>query len=252
MRIIKNNKIIKTIYDLIINYPAPINLSYAWNFGVSSGIFLIIQFITGILLAMYYVPNSELAFDSVRYILDNVDYGISLRMYHASGSSIFFLVTYMHLFRGLYYASYITPRYKVWLSGVIILLLMIITAFIGYVLPWGQMSFWAATVITNLVSIVPFVGEDILHWLWGGYSLDNATLQRFFSIHYLLPFVILAFVIIHIVLLHQVGSNNPLGVATETEKSPFFPYFVIKDLFSSLLLLWILFGVLVARALSEF
>jgi quinol-cytochrome oxidoreductase complex cytochrome b subunit len=239
MRLVRKNKFVKVVYDLLINYPAPINLSYAWNFGISAGIFLVIQFITGILLAMYYVPTADLAFNSVRHIIDDVDYGLTLRTYHASGSSLFFFVVYMHLFRGLYYGSYSFPRFSLWASGVVILLLMIVTAFIGYVLPWGQMSFWAATVITNLITVIPFVGQDILLWLWGGYSIDDATLHRFFSLHYLLPFILLAAVIIHIIILHQVGSHNPLGVTSESEKIPFFPYFIVKDLFSSILLLWV-------------
>jgi quinol-cytochrome oxidoreductase complex cytochrome b subunit len=239
MRLFKKNIIFKTIHQTLVSYPAPINLSYTWNFGVSAAIFLIIQFITGILLAMYYTPNADIAFNSVRYILDNVDYGITIRMYHASGSSLFFFMVYAHMFRGLYFGSYTSPRIGLWISGVIILLLMIITAFIGYVLPWGQMSFWAATVITNLISVVPFIGQDILVWLWGGYSLDDATLHRFFSLHYLLPFVILGGVLLHVILLHQVGSHNPLGVQAPSEKVSFFPYFIVKDILSSIVLLWL-------------
>lgn len=239
MRFIKKNLILKGIYDTLIVYPVPINISYFWNFGISAGILLFCQIITGIILAMYYVPNADLAFVSVRHIINDIDYGSMIRMYHASGSSLFFFIVYLHIFRGLYYCSYAYPRQFVWLSGVLILLLMIITAFVGYVLPWGQMSFWAATVITNLVSVLPYIGNDVLLWLWGGFSVDEATLHRFFSLHYLLPFVILALVGIHIILLHEFGSNNILSINYKVDLISFSPYFIFKDIFSSLLLLFI-------------
>ena len=238
MRLIKKFGLIGSLYNSLIIYPVPSNITYAWNLGISAGIMLFIQILTGIILAMYYTPNAELAFASVRHIIDDIDYGFMLRMYHASGSSLFFFVVYLHLFRGLYYGSYAYPRQLVWVSGVIILLVMIITAFIGYVLPWGQMSFWAATVITNLVSVVPFVGNDILLWLWGGFSVDEATLHRFFSLHYLLPFILLALVGLHIILLHEYGSNSVLGVNFKVDLIPFNPYFIFKDLFSTLVLLF--------------
>ena len=238
MRLVKKDIFVNAFYNALVVYPAPANITYAWNLGVSAGLFLIIQILTGVILAMYYTPNADLAFASVRHIVNDVHFGDMLRMYHASGSSVFFFVIYLHVFRGLYYGSYTYPRQFVWVSGVIILLIMIITAFVGYVLPWGQMSFWAATVITNLVSVIPFVGNDILLWLWGGFSVDEATLHRFFSLHYLLPFVIAALAGVHIILLHEVGSNNILGINHKVDQIPFHPYFVFKDLFSSLLLLF--------------
>jgi quinol-cytochrome oxidoreductase complex cytochrome b subunit len=239
MRLVKKNSILNAVYHALFVYPVPSNITYAWNLGISAGIMLAIQIITGIILAMYYTPTSELAFASVRHIIMDIDYGSFIRMYHASGSSLFFFVVYLHIFRGLYYGSFAYPRQLVWVSGVIILLLMIVTAFIGYVLPWGQMSFWAATVITNLVSVLPFIGNDILIWLWGGFSVDDATLHRFFSLHYLLPFVLLALVGVHIILLHENGSNSVLGINHKVDLIPFNPYFIFKDIFSTLLLLFI-------------
>ena len=239
MRLIKKSSILNTVYNALLAYPVPSNITYSWNLGISAGIMLFIQIITGIILAMYYVPHADLAFASVRHIINDIDYGLMLRMYHASGSSLFFFVVYLHIFRGLYYGSYAYPRKLVWVSGVIILLIMIVTAFIGYVLPWGQMSFWAATVITNLVSVIPFIGNDILVWLWGGFSVDDATLHRFFSLHYLFPFIILALVGVHIILLHEQGSNSVLGTNFKVDLIPFNPYFIFKDLFSTLLLLFI-------------
>lgn len=239
MRLVKKNPILNAVYNALFIYPVPSNITYAWNLGVSAGIMLAIQIITGIILAMYYTPTSDLAFASVRHIIMDIDYGSFIRMYHASGSSLFFFVVYLHIFRGLYYGSFAYPRQLVWVSGVIILLLMIVTAFIGYVLPWGQMSFWAATVITNLVSVLPFVGNDILIWLWGGFSVDDATLHRFFSLHYLLPFILLALVGVHIILLHENGSNSVLGINHKVDLIPFNPYFIFKDIFSTLILLFI-------------
>lgn len=238
MRIVKKNSILNAVYNALFVYPVPSNITYAWNLGISAGIMLAIQIITGIILAMYYTPTADLAFASVRHIIMDIDYGSFIRMYHASGSSLFFFVVYLHIFRGLYYGSFAYPRQLVWVSGVIILLIMIVTAFMGYVLPWGQMSFWAATVITNLVSVLPFVGNDILIWLWGGFSVDDATLHRFFSLHYLLPFVLLALVGVHIILLHENGSNSVLGINHKVDLIPFNPYFIFKDIFSTLLLLF--------------
>jgi ubiquinol-cytochrome c reductase cytochrome b/c1 subunit len=231
MRLINKNIILSTLYHSGISYPAPINLSYFWNFGFYSLICLVIQILTGIFLAMHYTPEQGLAFISVEHIMRDVNYGWLLRYIHANGASMFFIVVYIHVFRGLYYSSYVAPRQSLWNIGVIILLLMILTAFMGYVLPWGQMSFWAATVITNLFSAIPKIGNDIVIWLWGGFSVDNATLNRFFSLHYLMPFVLIGLVFIHLILLHEHGSNNPLGVNFKVDGIYFFPYYIIKDLF---------------------
>ena len=221
----------------IINYPTPVNLSYMWSFGASAGICLVIQIITGIFLAMHYTPHIDLAFNSVEHIMRDVNNGWLIRYLHANGASMFFIVVYSHIFRGLYYGSYIYPRGKLWCSGVIIFLLMMATAFMGYVLPWGQMSFWGATVITNLFSAIPFVGGSIVEWLWGGYSVDNATLNRFFSLHYLMPFLIAGLTIAHLSLLHTAGSNNPLGININVDFISFYPYFYVKDLFSIFILI---------------
>ena len=229
--IIKDNILLNTIHHSGVSYPVPVNLTYFWNFGILALLCLVVQILTGIFLAMHYVPNAELAFASVDHIMRDINYGWLIRYLHANGASMFFLVVYVHIFRGLYYGSYTNPRQLVWCTGVVILLIMILTAFMGYVLPWGQMSFWAATVITNLVSAVPYVGEVILNWLWGGYSVDNATLNRFFSFHYLFPFILTGLVGIHIVYLHEHGSNNSLGIVYKSDKIPFTPYFTIKDIY---------------------
>lgn len=213
------------------DYPTPTNLSYMWNFGSLAGICLAIQILTGIFLAMHYTPHVDLAFASVEHIMRDVDSGWLLRYVHANGASMFFIVVYLHIFRGLYYGSYTTPRRALWNIGVVILLLMMATAFMGYVLPWGQMSFWGATVITNLFSAIPVVGEHIVYWLWGGFSVDNATLNRFFSLHYLMPFVIVGAVLLHLIVLHSYGSNNPLGVWSSRDRISFVPYYYVKDLF---------------------
>jgi len=229
MRLIKK-PLFNIVNNHLIDYPTPINIHYAWNFGFLSAMCLIIQIITGIFLAMHYTPHVDLAFISVEHIMRDVNFGWLLRYIHANGASMFFIVVYIHIFRGLYYGSYTAPKQFVWVIGVVILLLMIITAFIGYVLPWGQMSLWGATVITNLVSAVPIVGDSIVAWLWGGFSVDNATLNRFFSLHYLLPFVIAAASLIHLAALHQEGSGNPLGIDASGDKIPMYPYFIVKDL----------------------
>ncbi len=195
-----------------------------------AGICLVLQIITGIFLAMHYTPHVDMAFLSVEHIMRDVEGGWFLRYMHANGASMFFIVVYIHVFRGLYYGSYSSPREFLWCVGVIILLLMIITAFIGYVLPWGQMSFWGATVITSLASAIPLVGDTIVSWLWGGFSVDNATLNRFFSLHYLLPFVIAGASVVHLAALHQYGSNNPLGTNSSVDKIGLYPYFYVKDL----------------------
>ena len=214
-------------------YPTPRNLSYWWNFGSLSGIMLVVMIVTGIFLAMQYTPHADLAFDSVERIMRDVDYGWMLRYAHMNGASMFFALLYIHMFRGLYYGSYKQPRELLWILGVIILILAIMTAFMGYVLPWGQMSYWAATVITNLFSAIPLIGQNIVTFLWGGFTVGNPTLNRFYALHYLLPFVILAVVLLHLIALHRFGSNNPLGIEMKGPQDtlPFHPYFTIKDLF---------------------
>ena len=221
----------------IIDYPTPTNLSYLWSFGSTAGLCLVIQIISGIFLAMHYTPHVDLAFSSVEHIMRDVNNGWLVRYLHANGASMFFIVVYSHIFRGLYYGSYMSPRELLWCSGVVIFILMMATAFMGYVLPWGQMSFWGATVITNLFSAIPVVGGAIVEWLWGGFSVDNATLNRFFSLHYLMPFVIAGLVIVHLSLLHNDGSNNPLGINTNVDTTSFYPYFYVKDLLSFLVFL---------------
>jgi quinol-cytochrome oxidoreductase complex cytochrome b subunit len=213
-------------------YPAPKNLNYFWNFGSIAGFMLVVMIVTGIFLAMNYTPHVTLAFDSVERIMRDVNYGWVIRYMHMNGASFFFIAVYIHIFRGLYYGSYKSPREVLWWIGILILLAMMATAFMGYVLPWGQMSFWGATVITNLFSAIPAVGNSIVTLLWGGFSVDNPTLNRFFSLHYLLPFVIVGLVIVHIWALHIPGSNNPLGIETKAaDKIPFHPYYTAKDAF---------------------
>jgi ubiquinol-cytochrome c reductase cytochrome b subunit len=221
----------------IIDYPTPINLNYMWSFGSTAGICLVIQILTGIFLAMHYTAHISYAFGSVEHIMRDVNNGWLIRYLHANGASMFFIVVYAHIFRGLYFGSYMYPRGRLWASGVIIFLLMMATAFMGYVLPWGQMSFWGATVITNLFSAIPVVGQSIVELLWGGFSVDNATLNRFFSLHYLLPFLIAGLVIVHLSLLHKDGSNNPTGVNTNVDTISFYPYFYVKDLLAFCVLL---------------
>jgi quinol-cytochrome oxidoreductase complex cytochrome b subunit len=236
-----NNFLLSFLSNHILSYPTPINLNYAWSFGSVAGICLVIQIITGIFLAMHYVPHISLAFDSVEHIMRDVNYGWLIRYCHANGASVFFIVVYLHIFRGLYYGSYMHPRGWLWASGVLIFILMMATAFMGYVLPWGQMSFWGATVITNLFSAVPVYGGLIVEWLWGGFSVDQATLNRFYSLHYLMPFIIAGVTMLHLCLLHKYGSNNPLGINTDITSVPFYPYFYVKDFFS----FWVfLFGYL--------
>jgi ubiquinol-cytochrome c reductase cytochrome b subunit len=227
-----NNALLNGIYTLAVKYPAPSNLNYLWNFGVFALIALMLQIVTGIVLVMLYTPHIDYAFASVEHIMRDVNAGWILRYCHANGASLFFIVVYAHIMRGLYYGSYLFTRELLWCSGVIILLLMIITAFLGYILPWGQMSLWGATVITNLASTIPVIGDIIVLWLWGGFSVANPTLNKFFSLHYLLPFIILAVVLIHILLLHHYGSSNPLGLDYHVDKTNFSPYYIIKDFFS--------------------
>ena len=229
---LNKNYLLAILNSHVIDYPTPINLTYAWSFGSTAGICLVLQILTGIFLAMHYTPHIALAFTSVEHIMRDVNNGWLIRYMHANGASMFFIVVYAHIFRGLYYGSYMYPRELLWCSGVVIFILMMATAFMGYVLPWGQMSFWGATVITNLASAVPFVGNAIVEWLWGGFSVDNATLNRFFSLHFLLPFLIAGLTIIHLALLHEHGSNNPLGIESTVDKISFYPYFYVKDLFA--------------------
>jgi quinol-cytochrome oxidoreductase complex cytochrome b subunit len=231
------NNILAFVDSHIIDYPTPINLNYMWSFGSMAGLCLVIQIMTGVFLAMHYTPHVGLAFSSVEHIMRDVNNGWLIRYSHANGASMFFIVVYSHIFRGLYFGSYMYPRGMLWASGVIIFLLMMMTAFMGYVLPWGQMSFWGATVITNLFSAIPFIGKEIVEWLWGGFSVDNATLNRFYSLHYLMPFVIAGLTIVHLTLLHKDGSNNPLGINTNVDTISFYPYFYVKDLLSFLWLL---------------
>ena len=224
------NYLVAILNSHVIDYPTPSNLTYAWSFGSTAGFCLVIQILTGVFLAMHYTPHIDLAFISVEHIMRDVNNGWLIRYMHANGGSMFFIVVYSHIFRGLYYGSYMYPREHLWCSGVIIFILMMATAFMGYVLPWGQMSFWGATVITNLFSAIPFVGPAIVEWLWGGFSVDNATLNRFFSFHFLVPFLIAGMSIVHLALLHEHGSNNPIGVESSVDKIPFYPYFYVKDL----------------------
>lgn len=233
------NQVMSFIDSHIIDYPTPINLNYMWSFGSSAGLCLVMQIVSGIFLAMHYTPHIDFAFSSVEHIMRDVNNGWLIRYVHANGASMFFIVIYCHIFRGLYYGSYMYPRGALWVSGVIIFLLMMATAFMGYVLPWGQMSFWGATVITNLFSAIPFVGSSIVEWLWGGYSVDNATLNRFYSLHYLMPFIIAGMTLAHLTLLHQSGSNNPLGINTNVDTISFYPYFYVKDAFSFLILVFV-------------
>ncbi|MDG4574793.1 MAG: cytochrome b N-terminal domain-containing protein [Defluviicoccus sp.] len=217
----------------LVDYPTPRNLNYWWNFGSLAGIVLVIMIATGVVLAMHYTPHTQHAFESVERIMRDVNYGWLLRYLHMNGASMFFIVVYIHMFRGLYYGSYKAPRELLWQIGVIILLAMMATAFMGYVLPWGQMSYWGAKVITNLFSAIPLVGDAIVTWLWGGFAVDNPTLNRFFALHYLLPFLLFALVFLHLVALHTSKSNNPLGIDVKGPQDtiPFTPYYTVKDMF---------------------
>ena len=237
----------RLVYDAVgAGYPTPRNLNYFWNFGFLAGAALVIQIITGIILAMHYAANGQIAFDSVEHIMRDVNSGWLIRYAHANGASMFFIVVYMHIFRGLYFGSYKAPREMIWLLGVVIFLLMMATGFMGYVLVWGQMSFWGAQVITGFFSAIPVVGEPIRQWLLGGFAPDNATLNRFFSLHYLLPFVIFGVIILHVWALHIPGSSNPTGVEVKTEQDtvPFHPYYTAKDGFGVAIFLIIFAGLL--------
>ncbi|MBV68313.1 MAG: cytochrome b [Pelagibacterales bacterium] len=237
--------IISLLKHSAVDYPTPKNLNYWWNFGSLAGFFLLVQIITGIMLSMHYTAHVDHAFASIEHIMRNVNHGWLIRYVHMNGASFFFIVVYIHIFRGLYYGSYKAPRELLWWLGIIILLLMMATAFMGYVLPWGQMSFWGATVITNLFSAIPVIGEAVVQWLWGGYSVDNPTLSRFYTLHFLLPFLIVGVVVLHIVALHTHGSNNPLGIDRKgpQDSIPFHPYYTVKDFFGLGVALTIFFSV---------
>nr|YP_010439628.1 cytochrome b [Lacera procellosa]UTC33516.1 cytochrome b [Lacera procellosa] len=234
----KTNPILKIINGSLIDLPSPSNISYWWNFGSLLALCLMIQILTGLFLTMYYTANIELAFYSVNYICRNVNYGWLIRTLHANGASFFFICIYLHIGRGIYYESFNLKH--TWMIGVMILFLLMATAFMGYVLPWGQMSFWGATVITNLLSAIPYLGSMLVNWIWGGFSVDNATLTRFYTFHFLLPFIILMMTMIHLLFLHQTGSNNPLGLNSNYDKIPFHPFFSYKDLLGAILLLFML------------
>ena len=226
---IKQHSLFQLINAHLIEYPTPSNLTLFWNYGFLAAMCLVTQLLSGIALAMHFTPHVDLAFLSVEHIMRDVNGGWLIRYIHANGASMFFITVYIHIARGLYYGSYMQPRGLVWSLGVIILILMMATAFMGYVLVWGQMSFWAATVITNFFTAFPIVGDKIVTLLWGGFSVDNATLNRFFSLHYLLPFLIAGVVVVHMAAVHNDGSNNPLGISSHADKIAFFPYFFIKD-----------------------
>lgn len=234
-----NHPLFKIMNNALVDLPAPSNISAWWNFGSLLGLCLIIQTLTGLFLAIHYTADIETAFNSVNHICRDVNYGWLLRTLHANGASFFFICIYLHIGRGIYYGSYLYVH--TWSVGVLILFLVIGTAFIGYVLPWGQISFWGATVITNLVSAIPYLGVDIVQWLWGGFAVDNATLTRFFTFHFLLPFIVIAATIIHLLFLHQTGSNNPLGINRNSDKIPFHPYFSFKDIFGFIIIIIFLF-----------
>jgi quinol-cytochrome oxidoreductase complex cytochrome b subunit len=236
MKRLNTNSLLAFIDSHIVSYPTPVNLNYLWSFGSLAGICLCIQIVSGMFLGMHYTANVEYAFNSVEHIMRDVSNGWFIRYIHANGASFFFITVYIHIFRGIFYGSYI-ERFQLWLVGIIIFIAMMATAFMGYVLPWGQMSFWGATVITNLFSAVPAVGTVIVEWLWGGFSVDNATLNRFFSLHYFLPFIIAALAVIHLALLHENGSTNPSGVDFGGDYIFFYPYFYVKDLFGFLIFL---------------
>ena len=238
--------IFSVLKEALVDHPTPRNLNYWWNFGSLAGITLVIMIVSGLLLSMHYVAHVDLAFDSVEHIMRDVNYGWLLRYIHSVGASMFFLIVYIHISRGLYYGSYKSPREVLWWLGIIIFFLMIIAAFLGYTLPWGQMSFWGATVITNLFSAIPLIGDNIVTWLWGGFSIDNPTLNRFYSLHFLIPFIIVGVVFLHIVALHKFGSNNPTGIdlTLKQEKIPFHPYYTVKDFFGYGVF-FIIFGIFV-------
>nr|WFP43329.1 cytochrome b [Onomarchus uninotatus] len=230
-----NHPVFKIINNALIDLPTPTNISSWWNFGSLLGLCLMIQIITGLFLAMHYTAHIDLAFSSVTHICRDVNYGWFMRTLHANGASFFFICLYLHIGRGMYYGSF--NYMYTWMTGTIILFLVMATAFMGYVLPWGQMSFWGATVITNLLSAIPYLGVELVQWVWGGFAVDNATLTRFFTFHFVLPFMVSAMVMIHLLFLHQTGSNNPLGINSNIDKIPFHPYFSFKDLYGFIIMI---------------
>jgi len=236
IRLRKTHPLIKIANNALVDLPAPINISAWWNFGSLLGLCLVTQIITGLFLAIHYTADVRLAFNRVAHITRDVNYGWLLRVTHANGASFFFISLYLHAGRGIYYSSFIYTY--TWTIGVVILFLVIATAFIGYVLIWGQISFWAATVITNLLSAIPYLGQIIVQWIWGGFAVDNATLTRFFTFHFVLPFIIAGLSIVHLLFLHQTGSNNPLGINSNSDKIPFHPYFSLRDTFGFVVLMW--------------
>nr|AFP52736.1 cytochrome b [Caretta caretta]AFP52878.1 cytochrome b [Caretta caretta] len=231
----KTHPMMKIINNSLIDLPSPSNISAWWNFGSLLATCLALQIITGIFLAMHYSPDISMAFSSITHITRDVQYGWLIRNMHANGASLFFICIYLHIGRGIYYGSYLYK--ETWNTGIILLLLVMTTAFVGYVLPWGQMSFWGATVITNLLSAIPYIGNTLVQWIWGGFSVDNATLTRFFTLHFLLPFAITGLTMVHLLFLHETGSNNPTGLNSNTDKIPFHPYFSYKDLLGLILML---------------
>nr|UUJ35733.1 cytochrome b [Subulo gouazoubira] len=230
----KTHPLMKIVNNAFIDLPAPSNISSWWNFGSLLGICLILQILTGLFLAMHYSSDTTTAFSSVTHICRDVNYGWIIRYMHANGASMFFICLFMHVGRGLYYGSYTFS--ETWNIGVILLFTVMATAFVGYVLPWGQMSFWGATVITNLLSAIPYIGTNLVEWIWGGFSVDKATLTRFFAFHFILPFIIMALAMVHLLFLHETGSNNPTGIPSDADKIPFHPYYTIKDILGALLL----------------
>nr|WCH54222.1 cytochrome b [Osphya sp. n.] len=234
----KSSPVLKIINNALIDLPTPANISTLWNFGSLLGICLGIQIVTGIFLAMHFCPNVELAFNSMIHIIRDVNYGWLMRTIHANGASFFFICLYIHIGRGIYYNSF--NLIHTWSVGVLIFFIVMATAFLGYVLPWGQMSFWGATVITNLVSAIPYLGTTIVQWIWGGFAVDNATLTRFFTFHFLFPFIVTALVMIHLLFLHQTGSNNPLGTNSNIDKIPFHPFFSFKDIVGFIIMIILL------------
>nr|AGW15548.1 cytochrome b [Carpodacus rodopeplus] len=234
----KNHQILKIINNALIDLPTPSNISVWWNFGSLLGICLITQIVTGLLLATHYTADTNLAFSSVAHMCRDVQFGWLIRNLHANGASFFFICIYLHIGRGIYYGSYLNK--ETWNIGVILLLTLMATAFVGYVLPWGQMSFWGATVITNLFSAIPYIGQTLVEWAWGGFSVDNPTLTRFFALHFLLPFVIVGLTLVHLTFLHETGSNNPTGVPSDCDKIPFHPYYTVKDILGFALMISLL------------
>nr|AFA45465.1 cytochrome b [Allochrocebus solatus] len=234
----KSNPIMKMINHSLIDLPTPSNISMWWNFGSLLAFCLILQIITGLFLAMHYSPDTSSAFSSIAHITRDVNHGWTIRYLHANGASMFFICLFLHMGRGLYYGSFLLL--KTWNTGIMLLLLTMATAFMGYVLPWGQMSFWGATVITNLLSAVPYIGTNLVQWIWGGYSIGNPTLSRFFTLHFILPFIITALTTVHLLFLHETGSNNPCGISSDSDKITFHPYYTIKDILGLILLLFIL------------